>query len=125
MKKTILEAAKDLTQHTWIPYQYFEIAETLLALNVSSSEDSLQEYALYKLNPDTGELVKFESLTVSWYQEAELVRDLEKYETESFDVLTHNNFWANPANNTFGIPIITPEGFNRFKSEFSRFATTY
>ncbi len=124
MKKSILVVAKNLTERTWIPYQYFEAGSSILLLNVSTSEDSLQEYALYKKNPETGEFVKFESLTVSWYKEQELANDLERYESTSFEALTHNNYWST-AKNAFTIPIITSENFARFQADFSKFEVAY
>lgn len=76
---SIEQIAERLVSSTQVPSQYFEYG-SLFLLNVSFSEESLQEYAVYKKDDETGSYYKFESLTVSWFKADVLAATLKEYD---------------------------------------------
>lgn len=71
------ETAEKLVNHSWTLCSAFYVnvpGETdrgIYLVNDSFSEDSAQEYAVFRANPGSAELEQIESLTVSWYESPE------------------------------------------------------
>ncbi|UAL49816.1 hypothetical protein K7887_22110 (plasmid) [Sutcliffiella horikoshii] len=84
VKNQAEELANVLVSNTQIPHQYFEHG-SLFILNVSTSENAIQEYAFYKKDEGTKCYYKFESLTVSWCKKEKVLSYLEEWEKQSID----------------------------------------
>lgn len=123
------EALKSLVNtvinYTQIPFKYFEW-NSLLLLNVSISEDGLQEFAVFKKDELSQKYYKFESYTVSWMTEEQLRVLL----AEADHKLIHQIKGMNesvPLREWRGKPshVFTFDQFETFKKEFSKFVSTY
>lgn len=63
------ELADKLINHTWCNCCGFQVKETnYLFLNDAFGEDSVQEYAVLKINPG-GSMFQVESITFGWIEE--------------------------------------------------------
>jgi hypothetical protein len=123
------EALKNLVNsvinYTQIPFKYFEW-NSLLMLNVSISEDGLQEFAVFKKDELSQKYYKFESYTVSWITEERLSALL----VEADNQLIHQIKGMNesvPLREWRGKPshVFTFEQFETFKKEYSKYVSTY
>ncbi|MGE6756015.1 hypothetical protein ACQKFO_21675 [Rossellomorea sp. NPDC071047] len=110
---------------TQVPFKYFEW-NSLLLLNVSFSEDGLQEFAVYKKDDQTEKYYKFESYTISWMTEDRLSSLLVSadhspiHQIEGLAGGIPLREWNGPGSHIFNF-----EQFKNFKKEFSEFISTY
>lgn len=75
---TLEELAELLSNYSWTLCTGFKY-NGLLFLNDSFSEGGPQEYAVLKqTNPDTGEYVQIESLTVSWCTPEKIIEHIKQ-----------------------------------------------
>lgn len=114
-----------LVNQTQIPKQYFEYG-SLLLINDSSSEDSLQEYGFYKKDDLTQRYYKFESITVSWCSEEQMGQWLEEYEQTPIENMTAilTEISLRESNRDIDHHF-SFEQFELFKKRFAEFAATY
>lgn len=111
------QLALKLINYTHIPHQYFEIGSLFLR-NVSSSEDSLQEYRVYKKDNDN-QYIMVESYTVSWIDENRLAYELKRLHNSRISDLVAISSWPNePA-------VISQEAIDKYKKEFVSYAALY
>ena len=62
--ETAPELAAKLTRGTWVLCTGFQLGDSLLCLNDSTSEDAIQEYAFLRFLD--GQWTQVESITVGW-----------------------------------------------------------
>lgn len=71
---SVEELAKKLHEHTWTLCTAFRVGDLVLA-NDSTSPDGAQEYAVFRpLKDSAGHYKQIESLTVSWFESEEKLR---------------------------------------------------
>jgi len=113
----IRAVAEELTERTQIPYKYYEL-DSLFLINASFSEDSLQEYYVYKKDGPSETYSAVDSVTVSWMTVERLENLLKEHnnatleELEVFPVLGWNS-------------VLSFKRMEMFKEEFSVFAKQY
>ncbi|NLP52058.1 hypothetical protein [Bacillus sp. RO1] len=120
------EIVELLTTSTQIPNQYFEYG-SLFILNVSSSEDAIQEYALYKKDEETACYYKFESITVTWYEKEKLLSYLIESDLQDINSMTAaaSDTCLKASNRPYLDDIMSFEKMGRFKKAFERFKEVY
>lgn len=119
------ELANILVNQTQIPKQYFEYG-SLLLINDSNSEDSLQEYGFYKKDDLTKRYYKFESVTVSWCTEERVENWLKEYDQTPIEDMNSilSDIPLREGKGTFDHHF-SFEQFEVFKKEFAKFAAKY
>lgn len=131
MKQTLAEKdlhalTESLIHRTQIPHQYFEY-KSLLLLNISTNEDSLQEYAIFKKDIQTEKYYKFECLTVSWMSEDDFMTFVERWEKE--DITNMNAIVSDvplrESRRTHIDHVFTFNQFDNYKKLFKDWACQY
>lgn len=110
-----------LVNYAHVPHCYFEHG-SLLLVNVSSSPDGAQEFAVYKKDD---KYYKIESLTVSWMTEERLFILLQEYDSTPIDGLL--NPWNDKPikEHPLGNESFTFDRFETYRREYKKFAETY
>lgn len=118
--ESLSELVTRVIDYTQIPSTYFEW-NSILLINVSTSEDSLQEYAVYKKDLHTEKYYMFESYTISWMKKAQLAAHILEADYCSF---TQQNIFLNQQ--SFNLPgIFSFEQFEAFKIAYKEFSEIY
>lgn len=118
--ESLSEVVTRLIDYTQIPSTYFEW-NSILLINVSTSEDSLQEYAVYKKDLHTKKYYMFESYTISWMKKAQLAAHILAADYCSF---TQQNIFLEQL--SFNLPgIFSFEQFETFKTAYKEFSEIY
>lgn len=125
-EKQSVELADLLVNNTQIPHQYFEFG-SLFLLNVSSSEDAIQEYAFYKKDESSECYYKFESVTVSWCKKEIIQSNLETWDQQNIDDMKSimSDVPLKEARREFIDHIIPFRQMELFKQAFEKFKQAY
>ncbi|MCM3443374.1 MULTISPECIES: hypothetical protein [Metabacillus] len=118
------ELASKLVNQTQIPNQYFEYG-TILLINNSYTEDSLQEYSFYKKDDITEHYYKFESITVSWCTVEKLKEWLLEYDQTPVEKMKSISGQPLRESNRSIDHKISFEKFELYKNAFTDFAAAY
>lgn len=89
------ELTSELTAITWCPCQAFRIKDIpdYLWLNDSTSPDGAQEFAVVRIDSETGTMTQIESLTISWMNRDELLTTVLSILRNQHDA---ENGWTQP-----------------------------